>query len=84
MHLTVHWNWISEVNNLSDKKDLPILMLSVKKESGFEKAGLENKLKQIQGISSVKTIFIFNERVFMFNIFKRWIIYNLRIENTTL
>jgi len=55
---------ISEITNfinLLDTIKLPILLLNVGKDSGFEKTNLENQLQSISGISQFKLILFFNE-----------------------
>lgn len=52
---------ITNAKSLLNEFSAPILLLNVKKDLGFEKENLENKLQQIVGISAFKTIFIFNE-----------------------
>lgn len=56
-----------EIQEICDSKSLlnefsaPILLLNVKKDSGFEKETLVNKLQQTIGISVFKVVLIFNE-----------------------
>ena len=55
---------ISEITgllNLNDTINLPVLLLNVRKDAGFEKAIVEKHLQNIPGISQFKLILFFNE-----------------------
>ncbi len=52
---------ITDYKNLLTDISIPILLLNVKKDSGFENQNLQKKLKQLSGITQFKMVFIFND-----------------------
>lgn len=52
---------ITDYKNLLDEISIPILLLNVNKDTGFDKQNLHKKLEQLSGISKFKMIFTFND-----------------------
>ncbi len=52
---------IIEYKNLLDELSIPILLLTVKKDTNFNKQILQQKLSGLSGLSQFKMVFVFNE-----------------------